>query len=61
MFIGVVHHIHPCVILNVVIHMECLVMEILHLSLMTLGNAGLRHFTTKTAEEYADKVKEGFP
>ena len=24
-------------------------------------NAGLRHFTTKTAEEYADKVKRGFP
>ena len=24
-------------------------------------NAGLRHFTTKTAEEYADKVKKGFP
>ena len=24
-------------------------------------NAGLRHFTTKTAEEYAEKVKKGFP
>ena len=24
-------------------------------------NAGLRHFTTKTAEEYAEKVKRGFP
>lgn len=24
-------------------------------------NAGLRHFTTKTAAEYADKIKKGFP
>lgn len=24
-------------------------------------NAGIRHFTTKTAEEYAQKVKKGFP
>ena len=24
-------------------------------------NAGLRHFTTKTAVEYADKIKKGFP
>ena len=24
-------------------------------------NAGLRHFTTKTATEYADKIKKGFP
>lgn len=24
-------------------------------------NAGIRHFTTKTAEEYAQKIKKGFP